>query len=337
MIKMRMPITVFSLHILVCMGSMPAQARETRTAPVEPAQRNAAAIEATCQQPVGRLGGLVDIAPDGTGTTAFERDCVVLSGERQAAQVGRTIEVSDGARGPESGPSSPTAASASYALSLVNTRPAWRTSTLTGEADGLSVFLRQARGDTAAYLANVGVRSGFAATLESYTFAADAEGRPTRAVRTQLGVVNARDGGEYGMVLQAADGNHLSAGLRIASLGSSTWLNYLEAVSPTGETVASIRGSDGAIIGGDLLPSADLRSTVGSPQTRYAATYTQVLKLAEITFAKLPRCADGDGGGTLAYVSDARKAAAGWGHIVSEGGGKYRVFVKCDGSQWTTF
>lgn len=305
--------------------------------PANRAEHNADASETACpQRGDTRAGGLVDIAPDGTGTTTRERDCVILAGERKAAQVGRTIEVSDGARGPASAPGISTADSASYALSLVNIRPDWIKSTLTGEADGLSVFVRQARSDAAAFLANVGIRSGFAATLESYTFAADDAGRPVRAVRTQLGVVNPRDSGEYGLVLQAANGDQLSAGIRIASLGTATWRNYLEAVSPTGESVAYIRGSDGAIIGGDLLPTADLRKTVGSPEERYAATYTQVLQLAPATVATLPKCGKGAGGGTLAYVSDARMAPTGWGQVVS-GGGKHEAFVKCDGNNWTTF
>ena len=303
------------------------------------AERNAKALESSCppaSADVKRTGGLVDIAPDGTGSTARSRECVILSGTRKAAQIARAIEVSDRANGPNSGPGISTADSASYALSLVNVRPDWRSATLTGEADGLSVFVRQARGDAAAILSNVGVRSGFAATLESYTFAADAAGQPARAVRTQLGVVNPRDGGEFGLVLQAADGDRLSAGLRIASLGKATWKNYLEAVSPTGETVAAIRGNDGALIAGDVLPIADLRKTLGSPQARYTATYTQVLQLAEAPFASLPKCGDGAGGGTLAYLSDAEKAPTAWGQRINAGGGKYRVFVKCNGTGWTT-
>lgn len=321
-------LTVIAAAVLV--AEPPSQAAS--------AERNAQAAEAGCPQAntnARRAGGLVNIAPDGTGTTARERDCVVLSGTRKAAQVGRTIEISDGAHGPASGPGISTADSASYALSLVNVRPGWPDSTLSGEADGLSVFVRQAKGDAAAFLANVGIRSGFAATLESYTFSANDTGHPVRAVRTQLGVVNSRDGGEYGLVLQAADGKQLSAGMRIASVGDATWKNYLEAVSPTGETVASIRGSDGAIVGGDLLPTADLRKTLGTPQARYAATYSQVLQLAEAPFAGLPRCGGGVGGGTLAYLSDARKAPTSWGQAIPGGGGTYKVFVKCDGNGWT--
>ena len=303
---------------------------------VEP---NANASETPC--PLGssqtRLAGLISIAPDGTGTTARTRECTVLTGTRKAAQVGRTIEISDSAKGPASGPGISTADSASYALSLVNVRPSWAASELTGEADGLSVFVRQAKGDAAAFLANVGVRSGFAATLESYTFAADSQGRPTRAVRTQLGVINPRDGGEYGLVLQAADGNQLAAGLRIASLGTATWKNYLEVVSTTGESVVYIRGSDGAIVGGDLAPTADLRKNIGTPERRYATTYTQVLQLAEAAFTDLPKCGQGVGGGALALVSDAQKPVKTWGQIVSAGGGRYKTFVKCDGANWMAF
>jgi hypothetical protein len=333
---MHMKKSVYSVILIVVTFITTALVAQTSISRL--AERNAKALELPCPQgnaDAKRAGGLVNIAPDGTGSTTQKRNCVILSGTRRAAQIAHTIEVSDSANGPPSGPGISTADSASYALSLVNVRPGWHTSTIAGEADGLSVFVRQAQGDTAAILSNVGVRSGFAATLESYTFAADAAGQPVRAVRTQLGVVNPRDGGEFGLVLQAADGDRLSAGMRIASLGKSTWENYLEAVSPSGETVAAIRGEDGAIVAGDLLPTADLRKTLGSPRARYTATYTQVLQLAEAPFARLPKCGDGAGGGTLAYMSDADKLPTDWGQKINTGGGKHRVFVKCDGTAWT--
>ena len=323
---------------LVASAGFSAAFAQTARVPANPPKgevRNARASEVACATGNPHAGGLVNIAPDGTGTTTGERNCVILGGTREAAQVARTIEVSDAASGPASGPSTSTAASASYALSLVNVRPGWPVSALTGEADGMSVFVRQATGDTAAFLANVGVRSGFATTLESYTFAADAAGNPVRAIRTQLGVINSRDGGEYGLVLQAADGDRLSAGLRIASSGRATWKNYIEAVSSTGVRVASIRGSDGAVIAGDILPTADLQRTVGSPDRRYAATYTQVLHLTSVAFAALPKCGGGAGGGAIAFVADAHKPTS-WGQAISGGGGD-AVFVKCDGARWTAF
>ena len=300
---------------------------------------NAQAVELECdnQRSSSRAGGLVGIAPDGLGATTKARECVTLSGKRRAAQIAPTIEVNDAAIGPESGPNMATADSASYALSLVNVRPDWAASKLTGENDGMSIFVRQGQGDAAALLTNVGVRHGFAATLESFTFSADQAGRPIRAVRTQLGVVNARDGGEFGLLLQAEHGADLSAGLRIASLGTATWKNYLEIVSPTGELVTAFRGADGAMVSGDLLPTKDLRKTVGSPTSRYAATYTQVLKLDPVLFGRLPPCADGQGEGTLAYVSDAAAAPTVWGQAITKGGGTNRIFVKCDGSRWAAF
>lgn len=326
--------------LVIALATSPAifDMASVATAQTQDTARNAGATEASCSRPAGnpRSGGLVSIAPDGTGTTAQERDCVVLKGARKAAQVGRSIEILDDAQGPASGPGIATADSASYALSLVNVRPHWPASKHTGEADGLSVFLRQASGDTAAFLANVGVRAGFAATLESYTFSADAAGRPLRAVRTQLGVVNPRDGGEYGLVLQAADGNGLSAGLRIASIGAASWKNYLEAVNPAGESVAIIRGSDGAIIGGDLLPTSDLSKNLGSAQARYSTTHTQILQLAAAPLAKLPKCGGGSGSGMLAYVSDALNKPTAWGQVII-GGGKAKVFAKCDGTAWAAF
>jgi hypothetical protein len=282
-------------------------------------------------------GGLVGMAPDALCSATRNRDQILLSGTRSSAQIGRSIEVSDAAIGPASGPGISTAANASYALSLINVRPDWSSSGLTGESDGLNIFLRQSRGDTAGLLSNVGVRDGFAATLESYTFAADVRGNAVRGVRTQLGVVNPRDGGEFGLIVQAADGAGLSAGLRIASLGGASWKNYLEAISPSGEAVATIRGSDGAIVAGDLLPTTTLRKSIGTPDHRYAATYTQVLQLGETAFAKLPACGRGSGGGAIAMLADSPKAGTVWGQVVSGGGGAYKTFVKCDGAHWTTF
>lgn len=327
---------VYTVAVIASAAVATALVAQTSTSRLT--ERNAKALETPCVRADTnnqRAGGLIDIAPDGTGSTTQERDCVVLSGTRKAAQIARTIEVSDRASGPSSGPGISTADSASYALSLVNVRPDWSTSAIAGEADGLNVFVRQARGDAAAILSNVGIRTGFAATLESYTFAADAAGQPKRGVRTQLGVVNPRDGGEFGLILQGADGDRLTAGLRIMTLGNATWHNYLEAIDPEGKTVAAIRGSDGAIIAGDLLPTADLRKTLGSPRARYTATYTQVLQLAEAPFASLPKCGGGTGGGTLAYMSDAEKVPTAWGQRINAGGGKHRIFVKCDGTGWT--
>ncbi len=333
-----LPTTLRAAAIVFAMatGGAISQAHPTPTTVAD--LPNADAVETPCEpeHEPARSGGLVGIAPDGTGATARERTCVVLSGVRRAAQIARTIEVKDAGKGPPSGPGISTAANGSYALSLVNVRPEWARSGITGEADGLSVWIRQAHGDTAAMLANVGVRNGFATTLESYTFAADEAGRPLRAVRTQLGVVNPRDGGEYGLVLQAADGNGLSAGLRIASIGPATWKNYLEVVDPAGVDVAKIRGADGAFVGGDLLPGSDLSRSIGSPGARYLATNTQVLALAPARFADLPRCGGNAGGGMIAFVTDAPRTT-GARKSIRAGGGTRPTFVKCDGTEWTAF
>lgn len=325
---------------LLAIGAVQAgEARPTSSKAGQGEVGNSDAAETACPSAdvPPRAGGLVAIAPDDLGTTAYKRDCTVLTGTRDTAQVGHSIEVSDRANGPTSGSGIATAASASYALSLVNLRPDWPSSTHSGETDGLSIVVRQGRSDTAAILTNVGVRTGFATTLESYTFAADQAGRAMRGVRTQLGVVNSRDGGEFGLLVQAENGSDLTSGLRIASLGSATWKNYLEAIDPAGKSVAYIRGSDGAIVAGDVIPTADLRKSLGTPEARYNATYTQVLQLAPAAFAALPTCSAGTGGGTLAYIADAQKLPKAWGEVVIGGGGRYKVFAKCDGVSWRSF
>ncbi len=284
-----------------------------------------------------RAGGLIGVAPDGNGTTAQSRTCIALIGRRKTAQVAQTIEVSDGANGPDSGPGLSTADSASYALSLVNVRPRWERSQLQGESNGLSVFVRQAKSDAAAILANVGAREGFATTLESYTFAADEHGKPVRAVRTQLGVVNSRDGGEFGLLAIAEDGEHLSAAVRAADSGHANWRNYFEAVNSSGAPVAYIRGRDGAFIGGDVAPLEDRSHDLGAASRRYAATHTQILDLGTSRFADLPPCGSGSGAGAIAFVDDARTAPKAWGEVVEDGGGLAKTFVKCDGRAWRAF
>lgn len=303
------------------------------------ADLNAAADESSCpeESAVTRAGGLVSIAPDGTGATTEQRHCVILSGIRKAAQIGQTIEISDAANGPISGAGISTADSGSYALSLVNVRPNWTESALTGETDGLTIFLRQSKGDTAAILANVGARMGFAATLESYTFAADDHGRAVRGVRTQLGVVNPRDGGEYGLVLQAEDGDQLSAGLRIASIKKAGWKNYVEMIDRNGEAVFYVRANDSAIVGHDLLPATDLTNAIGASDKRYAHVHTEILDLSGTVFARLPKCSDGKGAGSIAFVTDVRDRIRNWGQVISTGGGSQKSFVKCDGDKWTAF
>ena len=314
-------------------------ANDTAPGNAAAAERNAAARESLCSAQHGssRSGGLVNIAHDGTGATTPLRDCIIFSGNRKAAQIGRTIEITDAAQGPSSGPGISTASSGSYALSLVNIRPDWPKSTLIGEADGMSIFVRQAKGDTAAMLANVGIRDGFAATLESYSFAANDQGQPVRGVRTQLGVVNSRDGGEYGLVLQASEGKGLSAGLRIASLNKANWKNYFELIDQDGNAALYVRADNGAMIGKDIAPTSDLKSRIGSPQSRYNDVYSRIFHLAPTNFADLPLCGNGEGAGSIAFVQDLRDKINTWGQKVKIGGGRYKSHVKCDGEKWMSF
>ncbi len=281
--------------------------------------------------------GWLDLPPDATGARTRLRHFARFEGERSAPQIGMSVEIADAAHGPASAAGISTAATASYALSLVDVRPDWASSDIAGEADGLSVFVRQSRGDTAAILSNVAVRNGYAATLESVTFAADGHKQPQRAVRTQLGVVNARDGGEYGLVLQAEQGDKLSAGIRVAATRAGTWSRYFEAIDSDGRTVAAISGKDGAVESDSFAPWQDFSGSLGTPGRRFATTYSAVVALSAAPFASLPACHGGQGAGTIAYVGDARDAAQRWHQAVTSGGGHQRIYVQCDGTQWLAF
>jgi len=287
--------------------------------------------------PLSVADGRVQVRFDRSATVA-SRECVRVDKPRSGAVAARKIEVMDSAVGPESTSFTSTAGSATYALSLVNIRPDWVGSKLTGETDGLSILTRQGLGDTAALLANVGIRRGFAATIESYTFSVAANGATDRGVRTQIGVVNARDGGEYGAVLLAEHGKDLLTGLRIASAaGSSNWKKFLEFVSPSGEALLTVTGNDGAIIAGDIQPRQKNQFSLGTAQAPYASVSAGRLNLPETPFARLPTCAKGSAAGTIAFVSDAPLPLTTFGQRINAGGGSYRIFVKCDGNGWTGF
>ncbi|WP_428332604.1 hypothetical protein [Novosphingobium sp.] len=281
--------------------------------------------------------GLVGIAPDETGAHAKTRHATHFVGERTTPQIGMSVEVEDAARGPISAAGKATAGSASYAMSLVNVRPDWVKGDLTGEADGLSVFVRQSRGDTAAILANVAVRDGFATTLESLTYSVDSQNRQQRAVRTQLGVVNPRDGSEYGLAILAERGMGLSAGIRVAASPPGSWKRYLEAVDNSGKVVAAIAGDDGGMESNNFRPQQDLSGTLGAHDRRFSATYSALMVLAPIPFGQLPICYNGAGAGTLAYVGDARDSVKRWHQQIVSGGGSQSVYVQCDGTQWLAF
>lgn len=254
-----------------------------------------------------------------------------LTGTRTKAWIGRTIVVDDNSTAPAAGPDT-----ASYGLSIYAQRPNWNTSSITGELDPINIVVRQANGDTAGILSNILTRNGFGATLESYTGTADATGAPTKAVNTQLGVSNSRDGTNYGLVVQSVLGTGLNAGIRIASSSGSSWANYLEMIGSSGSTAAYIRGSDAAFIGGSVVPMVSLGANVGAPTNIYAGTYTRNLTLDMQVFASLPAC-NSSSNGTIAYISDASAAITAWGQVVTAGGGSNRAYVSCNGTNWRAF
>lgn len=274
-------------------------------------------------------GGLIGIAPDGNNTKTARRFAVSLSGTRTKAKVAQTIEVTDGQTGPASAAGVPTPDSASYALSLVNVRPNWNTAGTTGEADGMNIFIRQASGDSAGILSNILVRSGFAATLESYTGSADAAGAVIKAVNIQAGVVNPRDGGEYGYIAQATNGTNLTAGFTSLETGSATWGNAFQHVNAAGQTIWYVRAADGAMIGGSVAPRIDAGADLGAPSLRFNSAYLRQAKFSTYTVAQLP-AASGNAG-LRAVVSDAN--ATTFNSIVA-GGGSNTVPVFSDGTDW---
>lgn len=187
------------------------------------------------------LNGGLNFPNDGVSKAA-QIDSYTLTGTRTLAQIGRSIELTDGQVGPESGPSTITSLSASYGLSITGYRPNWATSGITGEMDGISVVLRQASSDAATLLSNIGIRDGFAATLESITSSMDTSEQPINSVRTQLGVANPRDDFYMGLGLAAEKGLGLNVGMRIYSYPGATWAKFIEVNDQTGANVFSIDG-----------------------------------------------------------------------------------------------
>jgi hypothetical protein len=205
--------------------------------------------------------GLTGFPDDGSGSLQNGQINVTLSGSRTTAQIGYGINISDGQSGPPSSNGVNTAPSASYGLSVVGIRPTWNTSSITGEMDGHNIFLRQAMGDCAGILCNVGVRSGFASFAESYTFSADASGNPINGVRTQIGVVNPRDGGSFGFSAIAENSSNTAA-FRAQSDGSATWTHAFEIVNSSGSVIGYI-GGDGTVAMPAAITSSGPSSGIG--------------------------------------------------------------------------
>lgn len=297
----------------------------------EALKRAVGSNEITAGNP-SRAAGLYGFATDGLNSLTNQREAYTFSGARTAPRVGRNIELLDGGTGPASAAGSSTANSASYVLSLLNTRPNWTTSGQVGESDGLSIVVRQANGDAAGILSNVGVRTGFAAFAESYTFSADAAGAPIKAINTQIGVVNPRDGGEFGIVVNAATGTGLTAGFRASEIGSSSWAAPYQYSNSSGTVLWYVRGGDGATIGGSMAPRIDAGADLGAPTLRYNSAYVRQVVYSPYTVALLPAATGNTG--MRAFVSDSSAVASGnFGASVS-GGGSNKVPVYCDGTTW---
>lgn len=274
-------------------------------------------------------GALIGPSPDGNSTKTYQYRRYNLTGSRTNAQIGECIVIYDDQNGPLSGPSTPTPDSASYALSLVNVRPNWNTTTKTGEVDGLNIFLRQGGSDAAGILSNIGATNGFACTGESYTFDADAAGAPVKAVNLQWGVANGRDGLFFGYLAQAATGTGLTAAFSARETGTATWANAYEYINAAGTTLWYVRGSDGAIVGGSVQPRVDAGADLGSNSFRFNAAYVRQVRFSPFTVSQLPSAASN--AGLRAFVSDA--TATTFASIVA-GGGANNVPVYSDGTNW---
>lgn len=273
-------------------------------------------------------GGLIGPVPDGNGSKTYRYHEFSLSGTRTSAVIGQCLVLKDAQAGPTSAAGISTANSASYVQSLVNIANNWNTSGLAGERDGQNIFIRQASSDAAGILCNVGVRSGFAVFAETYTFMADAAGTPTKAVNTQIGVINSRDGGEYGVIAHAAIGANLVAGFLALESGSATWADWFKAVRADGTVMANIRGSDGAFVGGSLVPRIDRGAQIGTGALAYANVYTSAVTYIDSGFAGLPAAASALG--QLRFIANGSGAVG----TAITAAGSTPMLVWSDGTNW---
>lgn len=251
-------------------------------------------------------GGL--IAPNDGISLTSQIDSYSLSGTRSKAQIGRTIQVTDDQIGPPSSAGVNTADSASYGLAITGYRPSWATSALTGEMDGISILLRQARGDTAGILSNIAVQSGYAATLESITLSADSSGAAINAVRTQIGVANPRDGEYFGYVAIAETGANLTAALHATSSIGSSWDRYILCTTSAGGVDFSVKGNTVETTFLSLVPSTFAALTAAHPAASSA--------------------------GIIARINDASAPITMFGQVVSSGGGSNTALVTSNGTNY---
>jgi len=274
-------------------------------------------------------GGL--IGENDTISKSAKKDILTLSGTRTKAQIAHTIQLLDDQTGPESGPSTFTPQSASYGLSVFGYRPDWNVVGRTGEMDGINILLRQSNSDAAAILSNVGARSGFACFSESYTFSADVSGAVIKAINTSIGVVNSRDGGEYGFNVQSNAGTGLTAAFRAAHNPGSSFTDWFQGVDESGTVLARIRAADGAYIGGSLTPRVDGGAQIGAATLRYANVYAIGYSQSVLTFADLASRIPPAGMTARYVISDCNTATFG---NAAAGGGTNVVPVWWSVSDW---
>jgi hypothetical protein len=204
------------------------------------------------------VGGLLGETDDISFTS--RKDVLNLSGTRTKAKIAYSIVINDNQMGPQSSGSNPTPASASYGMSVVGIRPGWNLGAITGEMNGRSTFLRQGASDVAGDLYNIAVRNGFGAMHEGLVFGSDNSGGLVRAVRVQTGVVNNRDGGEFGYLTNAEKGSNLTAAFFAQSTPGTgaSWQHLFKGNNPDAVTVFSVTGITGKIHSGN--PSGWLES-----------------------------------------------------------------------------
>lgn len=277
-------------------------------------------------------GGL--LFPNDGISLANRIDRYNLTDTRTKAQIGHLIQLTDGQSGPASGVGINTAPSASYGLAITGYRPAWATSSITGEMDAVSIVLRQACGDCAGILSNIGIQSGYAATLESVTMAADSAGNPLNSVRTQLGVANPRDNEYYGLVLQAEAGASLTCGLLVSSSSTTAnWAKYIEVNDSVGQPIFRVAG-DGSTLTKNVAPFTQFAGNLGGPGLEYNVAYLRMARVTALSYGSLatlfpPSTNDG----MIARINDAAVAPV-LGNAVTAGAGTYKCTVMSNGAQY---
>ena len=136
--------------------------------------------------------------------------------------------VGSGANGPQAG---------DFCLAVSGIKHNWQTTTQAGELDGVYVVLRNGgAGDSAAYLANVGVTTGLALALEGTIYQmATGSGAVLKGINVQVGAIQT---GGTGSAISAgyyagATNGVIDAGLQLSETSGGTFTNFLRCISYT--------------------------------------------------------------------------------------------------------